>query len=748
MAGALIATAPHEPVALEDLREPVRVVIASLALGGAERIVVEWLAAEAAAGRACELAVLHPRRIARRPPKGVAVRLRAMESPQDFVRALARDWTGARAPLSTHLIGDELLAILWAAGLATVPVVHNAAPGWRNDARFWRAPHVPQAVACAGAVAAELRAHGATVPVAVIRHRPCVGGPAFDPAARARVRAALGIGPDCLVVLAAGAIKPQKDYVRAIGVLRALAARRDCVLVIAGGTLDAQGLAELDRVVDAAQDAGVIGRLRLPGFVDPIEPWLAAADMLLNVSRFEGLSMAVREALAAGVPVVATAVGGQEETRDERLRLVDAEASAEGIADHCAALPVRQGLVKQARTGLPRAWSMTLASRAPSGTEVRTLLVTANLNAGGAQRSLVNLAAALAARHRLAVAVCGPSTQSAFAASLHRAGVHAFRPAPSADPFAQAESLLAWSAAHGVRTLVFWNLDARVKLLVARFAPDPLRLIDVSPGHYSFEEIDAAAAFGEALDYTPAQYHARLAVLVHKHHGAWSPPGVRTTVIPNGVATREACAVTPAAPRFLVSGRIAPSKQLDLILDAFGRVRASFPSAELHVVGQAEARHADLGRHIESRAKRVPGVVLRGACPDLAFLAEPFTAAVVLGRHQGSPNAVLEACSAGIPVIANASGGTGEIVQGGRTGWLLDEACDVDALATAMREAAADPDRTRALGAAARAFVAERHGMQAMVEAYRVLVETDTVPMPATTIEASPTASRAPASAS
>ena len=44
---------------VEDVRGPLRVVIASLVPGGAERIVIEWLAAESARGRAVELAVLY-----------------------------------------------------------------------------------------------------------------------------------------------------------------------------------------------------------------------------------------------------------------------------------------------------------------------------------------------------------------------------------------------------------------------------------------------------------------------------------------------------------------------------------------------------------------------------------------------------------------------------------------------------------------------------------------------------------------
>ena len=83
------------------------------------------------------------------------------------------------------------------------------------------------------------------------------------------------------------------------------ARRRDAALVVLGGILEPAAVTELERVLDAAIRLKVSERLRLPGFVREIEPWLAACDAIVNVSRFEGLSMAVQEALAAGLPVVA-----------------------------------------------------------------------------------------------------------------------------------------------------------------------------------------------------------------------------------------------------------------------------------------------------------------------------------------------------------------------------------------------------------------------------------------------------------
>ena len=731
-----LTSLPVPPVAeaadglpLDDMREPVRVLIASLAPGGAERIVIEWLAAEAAAGRACELAVLHRRRLALAPPPGVVLMVRGTQAPESFVAMLAERWSQAQAPVSTHLVGDGLLARLWRGGVRTVPVVHNAPQGWRNDPRAWRDTDVPQVVACADAVGEALRAAGCQPPVLALRHRPGVAPDAFDPALRLRLRSEAGIAATTFVVLAVGAVKPQKDYRRAVEVLARLTVERDAVLVIAGGVLDAAGLTELDAVMDRAMALGVESRLRLPGFVDPVAPWFAAADALLNVSRYEGLSMAVREALAAGLPVVATEVGGQRENHDEGLTLMPPDAVPDRIAQGLARLPVRSALAPRRQARLPRAWSLTLCAHRPGSPDTDTLFATANLNAGGAQRSLVNLVVPLARRHRLAVAVVGHSTQAEFAAALASGGVRTFRCAQANDALAAAESLLAWASRHGAKNLCFWNVDARVKLLVARFAPPALRLIDVSPGHYAFEELEAALPWADAFDMDRDAYFQRLDDLVFKYRSARPPIGVRCQVVPNGVAVRPPRSHLPEAPRFLVSGRIAPSKHLPLILDAFRWVCRTHAMAELHIVGSAEPRHAAYARDLLQQAAGLR-VVFRGARPQLDFLAEPFTAAVVLGTHQGSPNAVLEAMAAGIPVIANASGGSGEIVIDGANGWLLAEECAIEAVAQAMHEAATDCPRNQAFGHAARRFVQERHAMEGMVEAYLALLEQDGARLP------------------
>jgi glycosyltransferase involved in cell wall biosynthesis len=713
----LVARPIPDLVALEDRRGGLRVLIASLARGGAERIVLEWLSEESRRGRMVELAIVHSRPSDWRAPRGIDVIARGGESPEIFLASLARRWSGVEAPVSVHLVGDDLLAILWRAGIATIPTIHNAREGWRNDPSSWDGRHVPAAIACAQAVRSQMLESGCRAPVVAIRHVPASHRAAVDPAQRRRLRSEWGIGPATLLVGAVGAFKAQKDFPRAVEIVARANAVRDAQLMILGGVLDETQLAELDRTLERIVALGMSGRVKLPGSVDPIGPYYAACDVILSASRFEGLSMAAREALAAGLPMVALDVGGQSEIVHPRLELLPPDSPASDIASRLARFPVRSELAMEPAARSPRVWSVAHAWRPPSGESLDTLFVTANLNAGGAQRSLANLATAIASWHRLAVAVCGETTQDAFASALRGAGVRCFRPAASADPFGTSESLLVEAARSKARALCFWNADPRVKLLVAKFAPPGLRLVDASPGAYAFEEMEREHAFAATITSSIDAYYARLDTLVLKHDARDHPRCADVRVIPNGVAVPAFRAARPASPRFLVSGRIAPSKRLERILEGFTAALQGLPAAELHIVGQAEPRHARYLSDILASASRLP-VRFRGALPGLEHLAEPFTAAIVLGIHQGCPNAVLEAMAAGIPVIANASGGTGELVRHGETGWLVREEAGAAEIASAMHDCFTRPDAARALGEAAREHVRHSHSMEAMAQRY------------------------------
>ena len=126
---------------------------------------------------------------------------------------------------------------------------------------------------------------------------------------RATSRAELGIGVDELVIGTVANFRPQKDYPNLLGALRILVNRGVAVRLVAVG----QGPQEA-RIRALAEELKVADRVIFTGFRADATRVMAAADVFTLASKWEGLPVALMEALALGLPVVATDVGGVGET--------------------------------------------------------------------------------------------------------------------------------------------------------------------------------------------------------------------------------------------------------------------------------------------------------------------------------------------------------------------------------------------------------------------------------------------------
>ncbi len=166
------------------------------------------------------------------------------------------------------------------------------------------------------------------------------------------VRRRLGVPGDVPLVTQIGNFKPQKaplDFVRVAASVRREAP--DAWFVMAGdGPL--RPAAEI-----LAGELGLTDRLIFVGWSDDVAGLLAATDVSVLTSRHEGLPCSVVESLAAGVPVVATAVDGTVEVvRSEDNGLLAAAGDVGGLAAAVCRLladPVlRQRMAVAAREGL------------------------------------------------------------------------------------------------------------------------------------------------------------------------------------------------------------------------------------------------------------------------------------------------------------------------------------------------------------------------------------------------------------
>ena len=107
-----------------------------------------------------------------------------------------------------------------------------------------------------------------------------------------------------ITVCCAGRLSHEKGFDVA---LRALAELEGVFLHLVGDGPDRKALEEL------AAELGLEGRVRFEGWVQDVRPALERCDVFVAPSRREAFGMAVAEAMAAGLPVVASAVGGLPE---------------------------------------------------------------------------------------------------------------------------------------------------------------------------------------------------------------------------------------------------------------------------------------------------------------------------------------------------------------------------------------------------------------------------------------------------
>ncbi|MDH6245965.1 glycosyltransferase family 4 protein [Mycobacterium sp. OTB74] len=191
-------------------------------------------------------------------------------------------------------------------------------------------------------------------------------------------------------------------------------------------------------------------------------------------------------------------------------------------------------------------------------------------------------------------------------------------------------------------------------------------------------------------------------------------PGVDSDrFVPDDVARAELRARYRLGQRPVIGcvSRLVPRKGQDMLIRALPAIRQSIDGAALMIVGNGPYR--DQLHKLADRFGVTDHVVFTGGVPGDELPAHHAMADVFAMpcRTRGSGLDVeglgivfLEASSCGVPVVAGNSGGAPETVVEGRTGRVVDGR-DVGAIAAAISDVLADPDRATAMGAAGRQFV-------------------------------------------
>jgi glycosyltransferase involved in cell wall biosynthesis len=166
----------------------------------------------------------------------------------------------------------------------------------------------------------------AGVPAARLHLVPNAWTEIVEPMDRSDARAALGLAPDGFVIGWVGRMSREKGLEILVEALKDLGDLPLTLCAIGAGT-------ERLPVEARARQLGVADRIHWPGLVAEAARYFRAFDVFALSSRTEGIPIALLEAIAADVPVVATRVGGVPTVVDESQALLVEPERPAALAD-------------------------------------------------------------------------------------------------------------------------------------------------------------------------------------------------------------------------------------------------------------------------------------------------------------------------------------------------------------------------------------------------------------------------------
>ncbi len=311
-------------------------------MGGAERLAVQIANARAAAGDVSYLYVLAgPGELTPRIAPEVRVRYleyarASIDNPLAFVVSVWRGYQLLRAHiardgidlLQTHLPGANFWGLLlaWRHDCVVLPTVHSTREAryketgetFKRRLRRWAYRQLLARCEAVVAVSEEVRRSliefagtAGAGRIVVVSNGVDIPVP-LDPVLLAAVRARYGLTAKDPFVLAAGRLTEPKNFPGLLDAVLLLRRRgvRLRVMIAGEGPLRAF----LERRVD---ELGIGDQVILSGVVQDLPELMLGADLFVLPSLWEGLPLALLEAMACGLPVVATQIAGVADVVEE-----------------------------------------------------------------------------------------------------------------------------------------------------------------------------------------------------------------------------------------------------------------------------------------------------------------------------------------------------------------------------------------------------------------------------------------------
>ena len=205
-----------------------------------------------------------------------------------------------------------------------------------------------------------------------------------------------------------------------------------------------------------------------------------------------------------------------------------------------------------------------------------------------------------------------------------------------------------------------------------------------------------------------------------------SAADVRVSVIPNGVAPRDAAALTRADARAVIGvpadayvvgsvGRLVKQKRFDRLLNAAAQIEGA------HVVIAGEGYQREQLQELAATLGIAQRVHLLGHREDAGAVQRALDVYVVCSAQEGMSSGMLEAMAAGLPVVSTDVSGAREALEDTTPCGIVVQH-DSGAIATALRTLEGDAALRGELGRAAAAVAGKRYGFETMVDRWEDLL--------------------------
>lgn len=560
-------------------------------------------------------------------------------------------------------------------------------------------------------------------------------------------------GREAAYIVGVGRLDPIKGFIHLVEACRLLKERGTaftCDIIGDGPLRDT-----LQQAIDAA---GLQAQVRLTGALPQQEvrtrinraTLFVLPSVLLADGNADGIPVALMEAMACGATAISTRVSGIPELiHHEENGLLVSPGDAAELADAMARLlgdaPLRTRLAEAARRTIVQDFDADIeagkllalirrkqhtaapAAEAAPGQPRRVMLMTDEMEVGGSQRQIVQLALGLKARG-VTCAVLYFINPSFLAEQLQAAGIETIRVNKTArvDPgFVRRlrQAIRAWApdVVHCYSfTAELWGAIA-CRLLPARERPV---LISSVRGTYewygrnqwrmkrwvSSQSASIISNSREGAEYAARQMHWPLHHfhVVHNGVSVTAPDAARVDLL------RQHYLQNTFDTLVLFVGRLVEHKNLPRLLQAFAQVVKQRPRTRLLLAGSGPL-HDALAAQIGQLGLQDHALLL-GEQSEVPALMEAADLVVLPSLREGLSNVVLEAMALGRAVLSTPVGGIPQAIDNGRHGVLV-EPTDTDALARALLTLIDDPALRERLGRAAQHKVLEQYSPPAMVSA-------------------------------